>query len=876
MAKILKNIYGKVESYFLEKADVQKLNVHAVKKSHAKSESLVLETDTLQKQTLEEWKLALMLATDIENPNRSVLQRLYENLLLDNHLGSVIDSRVLYSQRAPFKIVDNQGNEVEELSELLERTWFEDFVEHTLNSRFQGTQLIELFEINSLTKELKEIEVIPIAHFNPQKGIITKNPGDQTGWFYKDGGLVNHYIQVGKNKDLGMLAKLAPTVLGKKLGWGSWLDYLEKYGVGSLFITTEHQGKADLNRLERAARAFRSAGYMITNGGEKIEVKGADAGNPQNFDLLIERANSEISKRVLGGAGITDDKAYVGSSEIQFQLAQDRYDSDLLLLKNVINQELLPRLVKLSPVYAPFATHDFDWQEKEEDKKELSETVAKLAPHFVMDPEELSQRMGITLLSQKSGSILETEKEVEEETTEKKKIKPKLDAYFQSIVAEYKSLNHRCGDGVVNIQALDFSHWDSIIDRIAKDLHEGKIKPGDLDEESIKATYNELYDAGKKGYGKDWISFPADGKGDLPNELKKNLYMFSGAKIYSQLEKLNQLLYDKDGKLRPYSEFEVYARKINRDYNRNYLQAEWQTARTAAQMAQKWERMQEDKDLFPNLEFRTVGDDRVREDHAQLDGIIKPIDDAFWAKYYPPLDWRCRCNVMPTAAEPRGEVPDDMPDPNFQGNVALDGEIFTEKGSFFKLINTNENALRNQELFKLNAPYEIAYNGKNGKKVYVNIFADRRDLQNNIDISKTIVDNHNTNIWIRPHINLDKFKNPELWDGKIIGDITVRQTSNVSRYVSNSFDSKYGKNGQLKGLNNSFIALSLNNLKLTNSSFDLLSKQLWAKFKHYRTCSYIIIENTGNTVRLERKLLKGNYADFRKEVYSIKTKEPNK
>lgn len=795
MAKILKNIYGKLESYFLENADVQKLNVHAVKKSHAKSESLVLETNTLQKQTLEEWKLALMLAADIENPNRSVLQRLYENLLLDNHLGSVIDSRLLYSQRAPFKIVDNQGNEVEELSELLERTWFEDFVEHTLNSRFQGTQLIELFEINSVTKELKEIEIIPIGHFNPHKGIITKNPGDQTGWFYKDGGLVNHYIQVGKNKDLGMLAKLAPTVLGKKLGWGSWLDYLEKYGVGSLFITTEHQGKADLNRLERAARAFRSAGYMITNGGEKIEVKGADAGNPQNFDLLIERANSEISKRVLGGAGITDDKAYVGSSEIQFQLAQDRYDSDLLLLKNVINQELLPRLVKLSPVYAPFATHNFDWQEKEEDKKELSETVANLAPHFVMDPEELSQRIGITLVSQKSSAILATEEEEEEEeeeTTEKKKTKPKLDAYFQSIVAEYKSLNHRCGDGVVNIQALDFSHWDSIIDRIAKDLHEGKIKPEDLDEESIKTTYNELYNAGKKGYGKDWVSFPADGKGDLPNELKKNLYMFSGAKIYSQLEKLNQLLYDKDGKLRPYNEFEVYARKINRDYNRNYLQAEWQTARTAAQMAQKWERMQEDKDLFPNLEFRTVGDDRVREDHAQLDGIIKPIDDAFWAKYYPPLDWRCRCNVMPTAAEPRGEVPDDMPDPNFQGNVALDGEIFTEKGSFFKLINTNENALRNQELFKLNAPYEIMYKGINGKVVKRNIFYDEGDYAQNLESAIKIVDNLKTDVYIRPHLdtNIAKgFKNPEY---NIRGyDSDLKSEFKVNNYngITNAFKS---------------------------------------------------------------------------------------
>src|SRR5690606_6221644 len=106
------------------------------------------------------------------------------------------------------------------------------------------------------------------------------------------------------------------------------------------------------------------------------------------------------------------------------------------------------------------------------------------------------------------------------------------------------------------------------------------------------------------GYGKDWIKFPKDGKGNLPSELKKNLYAFSGAKTYSQLEELNRLLYDKDGKLRPFNEYKVLAKKLNRQYNENWLQAEWQTARTAAQMAQKWEKLQETKDLFPNLKYR--------------------------------------------------------------------------------------------------------------------------------------------------------------------------------------------------------------------------------------------------------------------------------
>lgn len=393
-----------------------------------------------------------------------------------------------------------------------------------------------------------------------------------------------------------------------------------------------------------------------------------------------------------------------------------------------------------------------------------------------------------------------------------------------------------------------------------------------MDADAINTTYSELNQAGKNGYGKDWVSFPGDGKGDLPNELKKNLYMFSGAKSYAMLKQLNGMLYDQSGRLLPYNEYEALARKLNRQYNRNWLQAEWQTARTAAQMAQKWERLQKNKDLFPNLEFRTVGDDRVRQDHQELHGIIKPIDDAFWAQYYPPLDWRCRCDVVATAADPTGEVPEGMPEPNFKGNVALDEEIFTKKHNFFKLLNSNENAKRNMELMKLNAPYVLTYKGKNRKSLHINIFADKKDLQSNTDISKSIVNHTNTNLWIRPHINSDKFKNAELWDGKMLGDITVRQTKNISRYISNSFDSKYGKNGQLRDADKSFIVLSLNKLKLDNSSLDLLSKQLWAKFKHYKSCDYVIIENAGKVVKLEKNLIQGSYADFRKEVISIKDK----
>ena len=320
-----------------------------------------------------------------------------------------------------------------------------------------------------------------------------------------------------------------------------------------------------------------------------------------------------------------------------------------------------------------------------------------------------------------------------------------------------------CGcPSCLDISAVDFSRYTRIIDRIAKALHGKKISPEDLDQEFISQTYNELAEGASAGYGKKFDAFPKDGKGTTPLFLKRNIYAFSGAKSYAVLKQLNDLLVDQDGKLRPYNEFQQMARKVNENFNKNYLQAEYQTARTAAQMAEKWERLQETKDLFPNLKFRTVGDDRVRDDHEKLNGIIKPIDDAFWDRYYPPLDWRCRCDVVATAEDADENEPEDMPPIKFKGNVGKDKEIFTKKGSFFQLLRTEKNAVRNAEISKLVAPSDIVYR-KKGKKLDVSIYAHEVDLEDNIKVGAALIES-GYNVSVRAHLDgmiVKGVKNPE-------------------------------------------------------------------------------------------------------------------
>ena len=76
--------------------------------------------------------------------------------------------------------------------------------------------------------------------------------------------------------------------------------------------------------------------------------------------------------------------------------------------------------------------------------------------------------------------------------------------------------------------------------------------------------------------------------------------------------------------------------------------------------------------LVEMLTYVTAGDDAVREEHAEWEGITLPKDDEFWDDHTPPCGWNCRCILRvsqerdtPTPSDdPRLQLP---PDKGFEG-----------------------------------------------------------------------------------------------------------------------------------------------------------------------------------------------------------------
>lgn len=296
-------------------------------------------------------------------------------------------------------------------------------------------------------------------------------------------------------------------------------------------------------------------------------------------------------------------------------------------------------------------------------------------------------------------------------------------------------------------------------------MHDGKLKPEDLDKTLVNDIFDELNQGASKGMTQ--ALWKPENSATV-RALQRNLWRFSGAKTYQQLETMRDALINKDGKIRSFAKFKKEVAKTFKQYNVHYLQAEYQTALKSGQSVRQWKKFEEGKDVFPNLEYVTVKDNRVRDEHDKLHGIIKPVDDPFWNTHTPPNGWRCRCYLKQTRKEATADkdTPEVIIKPAFENNPSKTGEVFNKHHPYFVLPEVQDTAAF--ELSKQYAPYYRAFKGK--AEVWVSLFADPSDLEENLK-SAIVLAKQGIDVRIRAHVkDLYKHKNPEYEIAGKIGD----------------------------------------------------------------------------------------------------------
>lgn len=762
-------VYRHIEQQVLSHADYR----NVANEYHGRqTESLYKRQSVVyQEKDITDWQRAVTAATDPDDPRRGLLYRFYQNLYLDEHLQTTIDNRVLPVQQSEYRLEDKSGTENEEAKKLLDRPWFLDLIRYCFLSQVQGPTLVDISNLNE-NMEISCIEEIPQSNFIAQSGIIITQESDTAGVSYKDGALEPYYVQFGNDWQLGMLNELAIVLMAKKLGMGSWMSYIDKYGVPPVFVVTQRMDATRRDELFDMMQNFRSNFFAVLQGNEQIQYGKEAGGSATNaFEPLMSRCDNQISKRLLGQTGTTTNGPYEGTSQVHERVERTRHEADKMLFMFYFNYVIIPKLVKISPVYKPLENLTLKWDDTETmSAKDYIDSIQKLSYTFDFNHKEVAKRTGLPILGQKisannggqSGGPMPGPPS-EPGNTQKKKNETNTQVYGPVMAA---------------------GGLGKILERVAKLMYDKKVKAGQIDAQLFQETYKQLRESALKGWGENFFDY-ATPSYETAQAMRENLFWFSGAKSYQQLKELNARLTDETGKRVSFNEFKKAAQEINEKYNINYLTAEYDTAFSSAQMAGKWSGYEQDQKEYPNLKYVCVDDSHTRPEHALLNGIIKPLNDPFWNTYYPPNGFRCRCHVEQTNETESATVPNESIDYRFAHHVGKTGEVFTLMHPYFSMPQKELTRIRKEtELNKLYAPYR-----KDTKsEVRINDFADLKDLEANIKNARIISSQLDMSIKIRPHINEDGIKNPEYLIDNKPGDLkNITSTGGIRHGLSSSY-----------------------------------------------------------------------------------------
>lgn len=195
----------------------------------------------------------------------------------------------------------------------------------------------------------------------------------------------------------------------------------------------------------------------------------------------------------------------------------------------------------------------------------------------------------------------------------------------------------------------DISGVEAAFDKAIEWLHDKRVFGAAMLRDDaiaglIEETASFLSKGIERGLGE---SSPSEA---MVNSLRESVGVFSGFKTFHEMKEAAGMLLDESGNIKPFEQYYKDVQTLNDTYNKFYLKTEYDFTVASSEMAARWEEQRDDGGGRYLLQYRTVGDNKVRKEHRALEGITLPSSDPFWDSYYPPNGWRCRCTVTKVRA----------------------------------------------------------------------------------------------------------------------------------------------------------------------------------------------------------------------------------
>lgn len=321
-------------------------------------------TDSLTRKDIGDWRKAWQLAINVDSPNRQHLYDIYRDVEVDLHLSGCIQQREGFVMARSFKLVNEQGDEVEEAINFFNASWFKQLMKLALDANYWGHSLIELGNITTDINGRQTydgVKLIPRKHVIPEYHRVIPDLSQDwhTGIDYHDTPFADWLIEVGQPDSLGLYLKAATQTIPKKNALAFWDTFAEIFGMPMRIARTTTRDAKELAKIEKMLHDSGLAGYMLADQGTELEFVESSKSDAFNvYDKRIDRANSELSKLIIGQTMTIEDGSSLSQSETHLEVFQNLVEADCDTLRDIINNQLIPRMVHHG---FPLRGIHFDW-----------------------------------------------------------------------------------------------------------------------------------------------------------------------------------------------------------------------------------------------------------------------------------------------------------------------------------------------------------------------------------------------------------------------------------------------------------------------------------------------------------------------------------
>lgn len=381
---------------------------------------LKIQSSEVVRSSLSQWQSAYEDAKEVDNPDRTELLELYEQIELDTHVTAVTETIYHGISSMDFSVNDKNGKRDEEATKLFKSGWFSTWLALATESIFWGFTGVQFYSV--IDDKFEKLKSIPRYNILPEKNGFVINQGDQKihkSFLEKPYAAWTTLIYpklFGDQYQLGKFNKIAKWFILKREVMQFWAVYNELFGIPYRTMKTDINDNIRKKNAINAMQTMTAASYSIIHQSDEIEFKmpSGTSGHGTFLDF-IEMADKQISKGLVGSTMVLED----GSSKSQGEVHERNTNSFIMgyakMIANYVNDTLIPKMLLLG--FKISKDHSFTWESIEKlGTKEWVDILALISKSWDVPEDFVVEMTGIPV----EEKVVQLPSVVEDEEDEEK------------------------------------------------------------------------------------------------------------------------------------------------------------------------------------------------------------------------------------------------------------------------------------------------------------------------------------------------------------------------------------------------------------------------------------------------------------------------